>query len=956
MRKLKAIKVRQNFLRIVLSIGFLLIIAITKVSAQTGKIAGKVTDKATGETLIGLTVGVEGTTKGASTDIEGRYSLSLSPGTYSLSFRYLGYQTKNITSVTVVEGKVTNLDVIIAETTSQNLKEVVVTASFKKETVGALYAQQKTSVRVSDGISSETIKRSPDNNTGEVLKRVSGTSIQDNKFVIVRGLSDRYNTTLLNNAPLPSSEPDRKAFSFDIIPTNLIDQIVINKTAAADLPADFAGGVIQIRTKDFPAQRVLDLSYSVAYNSISTFNDFRGGQRSSTDFLGFDDGLRKLPSSFPQERKDFVNLSLPKRVELSKDLNNSWAVQNQGLAIPNQNLQFVYGNSYELKNDRKFGLITSLSYRNGMNINLQRRADYFELTGSNLNDYSFDYNDNLFLRNVNIGALANFAYSYKKSKIAFKNLFNRSFDDKFTERTGVALEIPNFDQRNTQFEAEQKSLINTMLEGEHLFGKKNIKLDWNTSFSSNNRNQPDLRRLYYSRSINTTDAFNAAVPVGSGSPKNAGRFYSNLQDYIYGSSANLTVPFELGKSKQILKVGLWNNLRTRDFSTRQLGYIIPNPNDGINDLLKQSQDIIFSANNINANGFIIDEITENRDIYTASGFLNAGYLMLTSDITDKLKVNYGARVESYREQLTSKDPKTLKVDNSYLDFLPSANVIYSATEKTNLRLSYSNTLARAEFRELATFSFFDFESNNVIIGNPNIKRTRIDNFDFRTEFFPTSGQILSFSTFYKKFTNPIEQIFNTGSTAVSKTLSYQNATSSTLYGIELEARQKLNFLGSSDWLNNLTVYANCSFIKSVVTLDRLLYPNNNDNRPLQGQSPYLVNGGLQYSSDSWNFNALYNRIGRRINIVGFGKFVNNVYQPDYLDIYENYRDMIDLQISKKLANKKAEIKLNIGDLLNQKRILYQDFNNDKKFTSSNDQVISTVRYGTNYSLSFSYKF
>jgi TonB-dependent receptor len=948
--------VKQKFYKKLLSIAILVLAFTSICKAQTGKIAGKVSDKATGETLIGLTVGVQGSTKGASTDIEGRYSLALPAGTYNLTFKYLGYQTKTITGVTVAEGKVTSLDVIISETTSQSLKEVVVTGSFKKETVGALYAQQKTSVRVSDGISSETIKRSPDNNTGEVLKRVSGTSIQDNKFVIVRGLSDRYNSTLLNNAPLPSSEPDRKAFSFDIIPTNLIDQIVINKTAAADLPADFAGGVIQIKTKDFPSQRVLDFSYSTGYNSISTFNDFKGAQRSSTDFLGFDDGLRKLPSSFPEGRKEFVNLSLEKRVGLSKSLNNTWAVQNQGVAIPNQNIQFVFGNSYSLKNNNKFGLITSVSYRNGMNINTQRRADYFELTGSNLNDYTFDYNDNIYVRSINLGALANFAYSFKKSKIAFKNLYNRSFDDKFTDRSGVSLEIPNFDQKNTQFEVEQKSLLNSILEGEHFFGNKNIKLDWNTSFSSSNRSQPDLRRLYYTRSIGTNEEFSAAVPQGTGSPKNAGRFFSDLQDYIYGLSANLTVPFELSKSKQILKVGLWNNIRTRDFSTRQLGYIIPNPSSSINDLLKLPQDVIFSNANINANSFIIDEITESRDIYTASGVLNAGYLMLTSDITEKLKVNYGARVESYREQLTSKDPRTLKVDNSYIDLLPSANVIFSATDKTNLRLSYSNTLARAEFRELASFSFFDFESNNVIIGNPKIKRTRIDNFDFRTEFFPTSGQILSFSTFYKKFTNPIEQIFNTGSTAASKTLSYQNATSSTLYGVELEARQKLNFLGSSDWLNNLSIYANCSFIKSEVTLDKVLYPNNNDSRPLQGQSPYLVNGGLQYSSDKWNFNALYNRIGRRINIVGFGKFINNVYQPDYLDIYENPRDMVDLQISRRFASKKAEVKLNIGDLLNQKRVLYQDFDSDKKFSSSKDQVISSIQYGTNYSLSFSYKF
>ena len=591
-----------------------------------------------------------------------------------------------------------------------------------------------------------------------------------------------------------------------------------------------------------------------------------------------------------------------------------------------------------------------------MNINPQRRSDYFELTGKNYNDYTFDYNDNLYTRSINFGALANFAYSYKKSKIGFKNLFNRSFDDRFTERSGSTFEIPNFDQRNTQFELEQKSLVNSILEGEHVFGKNNMKFDWNTSFSSSSRTQPDLRRIYYTRTIGTNEDFSAAVPQGTGSPKNAGRFFSDLQDYIYGASANLTIPFKIKELKQVAKFGVWNNYRTRAFSTRQLGYIIPNPNNNINNLLKLPQDVIFSATNINANGFIIDDITENRDTYDASGLLNAGYVMFTSDLTEKLKMNYGLRVESYQEKLTSLDPTIAKVSNDYLDFLPSANVIYSLTDKTNLRLSYSNTLARAEFRELAPFSFFDFETNNVIIGNPKIKRTRIDNFDFRVEYFPSSGQILSFSTFYKNFNNPIEQIFNTGSSAASKTLSFQNATSSTLYGIELEARQKLTFLGSNEWLDKLSIYANASIIRSEINLDRKLYPNINDNRPLQGQSPYLVNGGLQYASDTWNVNALYNRIGRRITIVGFGKFSNNVFQPDYLDIYENPRDMVDLQISRKFANKKAEMKLNIGDILNQKRVLYQDFNNDKKFTSKDDQTISTLTYGTNYSLSFSYKF
>ena len=948
---------KHKFFRNLSAFIFLFILFSNQAFSQTGKIVGKVTDKTTGETLIGLTVGIDGTTKGAATDIEGRYQIAnLAPGKYNISFRYLGYQTKNVTEVEVVSGQSTNLDVIMEQTTSQALQEVVVTATYSRETVGALYAQQKASIRVTDGISSETIKRSPDRSTGEVLKRVSGTSIQDNKFVIVRGLSDRYNSTLLNNAPLPSSEPDRKAFSFDIIPSNLIDQIIINKTAAADLPGDFAGGVIQIKTKDFPTQKVFDVNYTVGFNTISTFNEFKSGENGKLDFLGFDDGLRKLPSSFPVNRRAFVNLTLDQKAAITKDLNNTWGVKDGGIAIPTQNIQMVFGNSFNLKNDRKIGLITSLSYRNSMNFNEQRRADYAELTGTSFNDFSFDYNDNIYISSIDIGALANFAYTYKKSKIGFKNLFNRSYDDRYTERTGASYEDPDFEQKNSQFELVPKSLFNSILEGEHVFGKKNLKFDWNTSFSTSSRSQPDLRRIYYTRPLGSNNPFEAAVPVGSGSPKNAGRFFSELQDFIYGASTNLTIPFEFKKAKQTLKVGTWTNYRSRSFDTRQFGYIIPKPSNAAQALLRLPQDLIFSAPNINPDGFVIDEITDNKDSYNASGFLNAGYLMLTSEVSKKLKLNYGARVESYLENLISVDPNTPKVDNTYLDVLPSANIIYSATEKSNIRLSYSNTIARAEFRELASFSFFDFETNNVIIGNPQLKRTRIDNYDLRFEFFPASGQIFSVSTFYKNFKNPIEQIFNTGSTAASKTLSYRNANASTLYGIEIEARENLGFLGSAKWLDKFTAYTNFALIKSDVELDRVQFPNNNDSRALQGQSPYLINGGLQFISNKWNFNALYNRIGRRISIVGFGQFTNDKFQPDYPDIYENPRDVIDLQISRRFSNNKAEIKLNIADILNQKVVLYQDINLDKNYKTIEDQTISTIRFGTNINLSLNYKF
>nr|WP_242691703.1 TonB-dependent receptor [Pedobacter sp. SYSU D00823] len=932
------------------------LITLETFAQGTGKIVGKVTDKKTGETLIGLNVKIVGQTKGASTDVEGRYVISgLAAGKYSIQFSYVGYATKTISDVAVSAGTVTTLNTLMEEGGSNQLKAVVVNVTARAENTSALYASQKSSVRVSDGVSADQIKRSPDRSTGEVLKRVSGTSIQDNKFVVVRGLSDRYNTTLMNNAPMPSSEPDRKAFSFDIVPSNLIDQVVINKTAAADLPGDFAGGAVQMKTKDFPDQKVIDVSYSVGYNSLATFNNFNYGSRGKFDFLSFDDGSRALPSSFPSTRTAFINAGTDQRFAYSRSFNNSWGV-SQGTSIPSQSFQVVFGNSYVKENNNKLGVLLSLSYRYNNGYTRQRRADFNEQDLG----YIFDYNDNVYTNSATLGGLANFTYSYKKSKLSLKNLYNRSFEDAYTSRTGFSYEAgvstPDEEQRNSQFQLTQKAISNSTLEGEHLLGNNKSKVDWNLSFSSSSRNQPDLRRIYYAKEYGSSEDLAAAVPVGSASPKNAGRFFQELQDYIYGASVNFSTPFKWKEKSQNLKIGLWNQYRSRDYSLRQLGYKQSNSETFDRSFLYLPEDQIFSSATIGPNGFVLDDITNPNNAYDATGLLNAGYIMTTNELLPKLKLNLGVRAESYIEDLNAGGfNKEEDVHNTYLDILPSVNLIYSVSDKSNFRLSYSNTLARAEFRELAEVSFFDFETNNVVKGNSDLKRSRINNFDARFEHFPSGGQILSASAFYKDFSNAIEQVFETGSTAASKTVSYQNATKANLFGVELEARQKLSFIGDKFW-SNVSAYANASFMKSDVSIDKDMFPNNNNSRALQGQSPYLLNGGLSYTGKVWNFNALYNRTGRRISTVGFGQYLSSgQFDYTYKDVMENPRDVIDFQISRRLLRNKGEFKLNINDILNQSSILYQDMNDDGKYNKGTDHTLSSRTFGTNVNLSFTYR-
>ena len=924
-----------------------------------GKITGKLSDKKTGETLIGVSVKVSGTTKGTTSDVEGRYTLAgLSAGTFTLEFSYVGYPTKKISDILVSAGKVTNLDVVMEES-GQELQQVVITATAKQESVSGLYVQQKNAISMSSGISADVIRRSPDKNTGEVLKRVSGASVQDNKFIIVRGLSDRYNNAMINNSPLPSSEADRKTFSFDAIPSALIDNVIISKTATPDLPGDFAGGAVQIKTKDFPDLKNLQFSYSVGYNSISTFKPFYGNSRSILDFSGFGASSRAMPSSFPASRQRYVNQPIDRRVALTKQFNNSWGINNLGTTMPTQSIQLVYGNSFHFKNDSKLGLILSTNYRNAATISQEERNDYNEAGATGRGIPLFQYNDNYYNFSSTLGVLANISYIKGNHKFALKNVFNQSFEDNYLQRSGT-FDIQSL-QKVSQQEVTDKSLINSVLEGEHLLSQKNkSRLNWNTSFSRITNDQPDLRRLAFVKKVtdNAEVPYQAQVPSVA-TPSTAGRFFSELGENVFGASVNYTLPVEIKGQNQTIKAGLLKQYKQRNVSARVLGYVINTDDFAASEaLLSLPQGQLFSSANIAQDKFYLDDITNPANTYDGSGDLNAGYLMMTNELFKKLKATWGLRVENYIETLDTRDNSgAVSINNNYLDILPSINLSYALNDASNLRASYGRTVARAQFRELAPFSFYDFVTGTVKIGNTELQRTTIDNIDLRYELYPSPGQLISFSVFYKHLIKPIESNILSGSTAASKSISYINAPEADVFGAELELRHNLGFINSgSVFFKNLVFTANAAAIKSQVNFGNAV--TILDKRPLQGQSPYLINTGFQYSEPKSGLqaNLLYNRIGRRIAIVGFGQYNGDTFQADYPDIYEAPRDLIDFQLSKSIIKSKGELKLSISNLLDSDANFYQDINTNKTYDSGSDQLINSVQFGRTISLGFGYKF
>ena len=864
--------------------------------------------------------------------------VALTPGKIVLSYSYIGYKTKSITAVQVNPGVTTNLDIVMEESTGQTLNEVVITATARQESLNGLYARQKNSVRVTDGISAETIKKSPDKNTSEVLKRVSGTTIQDNKFVIVRGLADRYNSASLDNGVLPSTEPNRKAFSFDIVPSNLIDNIIISKTATPDLAGDFAGGSVQIITKDIPEDNFMSFGLGYGYNTQSTFKNFQSGHRNTSDYFGFDNGLRSLPNNFPSTRKVVNNGVGPnKNIASLQALPQDFSVRN-GTAFLNQNYQFTVGRVKDFaKTNSRLGAILSLTYRNSQNSN----------TGIVRQYHVFDYTDDQYKFSTNLGALANFAYNFKNSRITLKNLYNRTLDDQYTYRTGN--NKTTGDVRFYAFDLMQKSLFKTALEGEHKVGENNSKLKWTLGFGNVINDQPDQRKVNYLRNVADREVPNSFYAGVTSIGKENTRLFSYLNENVYSAEAGYSLPFTFLKNSATFKTGFSSNYRKRNFDVRFLGLRLQtdvnNPQSD-NEIRTRPIETLFAEDLISQGKYKLDEINNNGDSYDANSLINAAYVMMDNKLGAKSRIVYGVRAEQYDLNLSTVTTSNL-VSQKFVDILPSVNYTYGINEKSNFRASYFRTLARPEFRELAPFAYYDYERGANVQGNPLLKRTQIDNADLRYEFFPSAGQIFSVSGFYKKFTNAIEASISDANSTPD--ISYFNSKKASVYGLELECRKNLGFLGDKEAFKNTTLYTNLSLIKSKVKnpeIDNLIEKE----RPLVGQSPYVINAGLQHSAlnNLLSFNLLYNRIGRRIANAGGQQFPS---------VYEAPRNVFDFQLAYKILKAKGELKFNANDILNNNNVLYFDKDMNKKYSpNSTDETISRFKSGSNYSLSFNYSF
>lgn len=920
-----------------------------QVSAQKGRITGKVTNSRN-EGLAGVTIKISGAATGfTKSDLEGRFTLSVDPGKkYSIVLSYVGYQEKTIDDIGVAKAGGEDFLNVLLEEVSKVLQDVTVSAraratTARGETVNALISFQKNTNTVASVISAEAIRRSPDKNTGEVLKRTPGASIQEGKFLIVRGLAERYNLAMLNGVQLGSTEPDRKAFSFDLIPANMIDNIVINKAFVPELPGEWAGGLIQVNTRDIPSKNFFNIQIGTGFNTQTISRDFYEYKGGKTDYLGIDDGTRSLPGSYTT-KSAFDALSSQQKTAIGREFENNWSTSvANGLNRFNGQIQLSGGFTANTKGSSKLGGIFGLTYN--------RTARYLKGTNSGFNFIGngtftpdFSFNDDKYSNDVLWGAIGNVSYQLdNNNKISVKTLFNINATDYTTLRTGVEGNGNALldSTRGYEYAFKQNTFWNSQISGEHNLKANVLKFKWYGSFTLLDGYIPDQRRLYYLK--NNSSATNPYVALLSNtlSQKSGNRFYQNLSDYIYSGGADLAYTFDAFGSKQTIKAGYLLQVKDRLFDAKPFSIYLPRDNAALRLL---GPDAIFSQSNfgdgsVTSTQLAFDAIKGNLYRYVGNTILNAGYVQIDNQFGSKLRVIWGVRVEDYDQLVGSVKKSDPRYNYTQVrDYLPGFNATYKVNNLTNLRLSASQTVVRPEFRELATFQYYDFELNASVQGLPSIQRTKISNLDLRYELYPRAGEVFTFGVFYKHFDKPIEMIYNFGAGGAS-VFNFANPESADAYGAEMEFRKKLDF---SPALKNFTFQANGSYIFSRVKDTQLLL-----DRPLQGQSPYLVNVSLLYDLEKSGLTAtlLYNQIGKRVTFVG------SLDQPD---IYESSRPVLDFQLTKKLAKNKAELKLNVQDLLNQRIFFYQNPDGNTSLNKATDPFRLSRQYGTNITVTFGY--
>lgn len=881
-------------------------------SAGKGVVWGVVKHEATKEPVIEAQVTVTATQMKVQADLDGRYRLELPPGTYELRVWYEGFKAQRLKNVVVAGGKVNRLDVALPPDGNVVEEVVEIDVTPDRASPTAQIELRRSAAHAGDAISAQDVAKSPDRNAADAARRVVGATLVGGRYLFVRGLGERYANTLLNGTPLPSPEPDRQAVPLDIFPSLVLSDINLAKTATPDMPGDFAGGSVRINTRELPRAFFVQANAWIGADTQATFAKRLSYDGSNMDWLGVDGGARGFPSNVPSYKigRGLVNPSTsafitPEELTAYGRTINSTMVARPVLTAPNMRANLAIGDTFKLAGGQELGVIAAVTYGR----RFQRRTDellrnYYpdpEEPGElrSINDYRVESGTDL----VNWSTYGSVTWAPDtRNKLTATGLHNRSSTNEARVIQGWN-EERQAELTDTRLRFESRSLTFGELSGAHkIKAAGDGLLRWAGFLAHATSDEPDTRETVYVHDEQLgVDAWDRGTQSGY-------HFWGKQRETSYGGMLDWTQPLIKGEKDTKLKAGALVNRKARTFDARRLRFV--NRAGTPAEVYNLPADQLFTKENIGT-ALEIEEYTRANDAYTAGWAVYSGYLMVDAWVLPRLRVTTGARLEAAQQSLDSFDPFAAEltrksVELNKTDLLPSINVVVKVAKQANLRMAATRTVARPQLRELSPFLFTDYFGAFDVVGNPELRRTSIYNGDVRLEVFPAAGEVLAVSGFYKQFYAPIERVILPSNQG---TVTFQNSDSARVAGIELEARKGLGFIHGA--LRDVTLLANFTLASSTVKIDprqsAVMTQQTNNERRLQGQSPWVVNAGLDFSPDAWGLRArlLYNVFGPRISEVG----ANGA--PD---VMEEPRHQLDLYLAKAVG-KHVELKFTAENML-----------------------------------------
>jgi TonB-dependent receptor len=899
------------------------------------RIVGVVRDETNAISLPGVPVEVVETKETVYTDVDGRYLVQVPPGKVTLKVTLEGYQEKIITLETA--GRTMTADVGL--TMAKFAETVTVTAQavdLQTSSAEAQLIERKQASVITDNIGSQEMKSNGDSDAAAAMSRVTGLSLVDNQYVFVRGLGERYSNTTLAGSVLPTTEPDKKVVPLDLFPTGLIDSVQVNKSYSPDRSAEFAGGLVQIVPMKLPNQPVLDFSYGVDFYSTATGKSIPMSPLGSRDVWGYDNGARALPSSFPETKivrqgiyTPDVGFTANQITDFGRALENRWVPESKD-GRPGQNWSATFGNRYA----GKLGIVASVthSYKEQF---LQEERGFYRISDVGTLENTSPLNIQTGTQKAQLGIVGNVSYQFKPSqRLTFENFYTHSGRDEGRFFQGL-----NFDNareyKNYRLQFIEEGLFANAIGGEHFFqNASNSRIDWRVNYARATRDEPDLRETLYERNANqvgtpeTTNPFTYADESQSGF-----RMFNELTDDTTDVSVNWAIFNTAGGRPTQYKFGVNYVDRARDFRSRRFHFIpITTQKADAGNLQFDNRlppEEIFVSSNIGT-AFRFNEETRPTDAYDGDQTTAAGYGMVDVAFAARTRLVVGARIENFDQTVTTLDPFGLfqtevQASNKNTDVFPAINFVQGVGANSNIRLSYSTTVNRPEFRELAEFEFTDVVGNRAVKGNSDLKRALIQNVDARWEMFPGGRSVLAASAFYKHFDSPIERVVIAAANPIA---TFQNADTARNFGLELEAGHQF---GTHFFFN-----ANYTFVDSKITLaPEQLGVQTSSERSLAGQSKNLFNLAADYFIAGFSTRLLFNYFGDRIADVGANE------APD---IVEQGRGRLDLVFSHRLRG--LNVRLNIENLTDSEYLFTQ--------TLTTEATQRVFKLGRTVSLSFGY--